>query len=67
MSFSPRQKFDLAAPFKASAVILTAGKRFEVGKPFPWRQLGISESDIFALWHAGQVDCLPAPAANKLR
>lgn len=56
-----RVPFDVSLPFvvSASGGLPCSGKRYEYGAQFPWRELGLSESDLAALWIANQVDVVP--------
>ncbi len=60
-----RVPFDASLPFvvTASGGLPCSGKRYEYGELFPWRELGLSESDLAALWIANQVDALPDTVA----
>lgn len=59
-----RIPFDPAAPFVVACESLVCGPaRLVRGDPFPWRDLGMTEFDLLALWVALKIDAT-APAAE---
>lgn len=58
--FATRVPFDSTLPFVVACESLPcAGKRIARGAQFAWRELGITEDTLRALYIANQVDCVP--------
>lgn len=56
-----RQAYNPEAPFiVASEELVCGARRLRRGEPFPWRDLGIAEHDLMALWIALKVDVAPS-------
>ena len=65
-----RLAFDPKAPFiVASEELVTGARRFRRGEPYPWRELGVSELDLYTLWCGSKVDVAqqtaPKPRAKR--
>lgn len=57
------RNFSFDAPFVARDSFEHGGEQYPAGAPFPWRDLGVSERQLWNLWAARQVDnAAPAPA-----
>ncbi len=60
-----RFPFDSSLPFVVATQDLPCGpKRFGRGDAFPWRELGLSETDLAELWVAFKIDNI-SPAASS--
>lgn len=55
-----RIAFDVSLPVVATEAFTTGGRRFGDGESVPWRELGVSESDLYAWWQANLVRFVPA-------
>ena len=55
-----RNAFSFDAPFVVASKFPLGGKHYEIGEPFPWRDLGIAREDLWQLWLALKVDCVSA-------
>lgn len=61
----PRPDFEPERPFVVSATELRLGERtFTRGDAFPWRELGLTDADLYVHWRAGTVDAV-APEAPE--
>lgn len=56
-----RVAFDVSLPFVAAQAFETGGESYVDGKPFPWRDLSITEDTLHAMWRSGLVRCEPGP------
>ena len=62
-----RVPLDFGLPFIVASQELVYGpKRLKRGDAFPWRDLGVSEYDLFQLWIALKVDNAVPPAAKPI-
>lgn len=59
--------FDIKRPFVALAPFLHDDRRYAAGDRFPWRDLGISERKLLAMWGAYLVGNAPPPAKAKAK
>jgi len=60
-----RTPFSFGASFVTRDRVPLGGKWIDAGAPFPWRELGLTERDIWMLWRTFVVDCLPEPSATS--
>lgn len=62
-----RVPFDPAAAFKVSGSepLVICGHVLEVGAPFPWRDIGLSEQDVYVLWLGFKIDVDAEPVAEQ--
>lgn len=62
---STRLAFDPGLPVVvASQDFVYGGKPYANGASFPWRDLGISENDVWMLWRSFKVDCVALSSAE---
>ena len=59
-----RQPFDLDAPFAAREALVYGERRFAAGEVFPWRELGLSDLEVWNLWRTLHVDNVSVPPAT---
>lgn len=57
-----RIAFDPELPIVTAASFRAGDRDFVADEPFPWRDLGLSETDLHAFWLAGLVRCVPVEA-----
>lgn len=61
-----RIAFDPALPFKTTAAFACGERSFAPDEPFPWKDLGVSELELHALWRAAMVTCVAEPNAEPV-
>lgn len=62
------QEFSFEARFVAAAGLFYAGKVYRGDEAFPWRDIGVSEAELWDLWVLGCIDIAqPKPAPEPPR
>lgn len=56
---SRHRAFSFEDPFVARDRLEFAGRSYAAGDPFPWRELGLSERQVWNLWAARRIDNAP--------
>lgn len=64
-----RPPFSYDAPFVARRDFMHDGVEYKDGAPFQWRELGLTETQLFNLWATSYVDtgaiAVPSTATSK--